>query len=119
MLVTYMFSVGVVSSGENEISDMDPMSVYSSVAVHDDEGVINDDWVNDSFSSAKIGDGSGTWLYMPSQKSLILWGRALEFQARFKGIPSWPPKDGHSGSVELRKPIYGSKTLSYRVSKLG
>ena len=115
MLVSYDVSIGVQQSEDGEYTGA--MRVYSRVVIHDDDGTASDDWVNDSYS-AKIGEGTGTWLFMPSQRALLLWGKQLEFQARFKEF-SWPPKNGLTGSVELRKPIYGSKILSYRVSKLG
>jgi hypothetical protein len=108
-----MIDIGIFE-GEDGPSKSTTMKVYSRVALHDDEGTMNDDWVNDSFLEG-IGERSGTWTYMMSQQSLILWGRALEFQARLRGVTSWPLKNEQRGSIELRKPIYGSRVLSYSV----
>lgn len=116
MLKTYMIAIGVLEGGD-EYTEAKGMRVFSNVALHDDDGTMNDDWINYGHLE-KIGDGGGTWTYMMSQQNLLLWGRALEFQARLKGVNSWPLKDGQRGSIELRKPIYGSRVLSYWVSIL-
>lgn len=113
MLKTYMINIGIFEGADN-LADSTQMKVYSRVAIHDDDGTMNDDWVNDSYLEG-IGDRGGTWTYMMSQQALLLWGKAQEFQARIRGVTSWPLKDGQRGSIELRKPIYGSKVLSYSV----
>ena len=111
MLDTYMISIGTTHETEQGLTGM---SVYSRVAIHDQEGTANDDWIND-YNLATIGEGGGTWTFMRSQGHLLLWGKALEFVARFK---DFSPNSGRVGTVELAKPLNGSRTLSYRVQPL-
>lgn len=101
---TWIIDIGVVDS------EGTGMQVHSMVALHDEEGTAKDDWVNDP-NLAKIGDGGGSWTFMSSQGALLLWGKALEFQARLKDFPN----TGKYGTIELAKPLNGSKVLSYKV----
>lgn len=111
MLDTYMISIGTTYETEQGLTGM---KVHSRVAIHDQEGTSNDDWIND-YALAKLGDGGGTWTFMRSQGHLLLWGKALEFVARFK---DFSPHSGRVGTVELAKPLHGKKTLSYQVNPL-
>jgi hypothetical protein len=106
-----MISIGTAYETEQGLTGM---RISSQVVIHDREGSANDDWIND-YALAKIGDGGGTWTFMRSQGHLLLWGKALEFVARFK---DFSPNSGRVGTVELAKPLNGSRTLSYEVRPL-
>lgn len=107
MLDTYIIDIGVYQEEDES------MRIFSSVILHDAEGTSHDDWICD-YDLLRIGDGGGTWTFMRSQGNLLLWGRGLEFQARFK---DFSPNSGRRGTVELAKPLNGSRALSYTVRR--